>query len=187
MNQHVMPKFIFIYLYGAFIILEGIFLLYSQWASFATIRLTLGISLFIGSVFAFLAARLGRRSRVQFAYHLIHAIAMLVYSLTILLFCHSLEILTFFTAFLLFFYAVSEIIFCTLLFNMGHRLIFRIIAVRAIIALLVGLGTVAVMSMHEGTIEVFGILFVLLGLNVIFYAPVVKSLGQRLPRSVSSK
>lgn len=122
-----MKKYLPIYFYGVVIILEGIFLLFSEYTSFSISKLVLGGSLAFSSVLAFIAAFSRHRKQVQLAYHEMHALAMLVYSLFILLYCKTFEELQFFTLFLFVFYAFSEIIFCIWLFNLAFKIDFKLL------------------------------------------------------------
>jgi uncharacterized membrane protein HdeD (DUF308 family) len=170
-----MKKNIPIYLYGSIIILVGLFLLFSKTTPVLTIKTTIGVSLIVGAIFAFFTAFNRVRQQVQFNYHEMHALAMMVYGLSLLLLCNSYERLIAFTSFLFLFYAFSEIIFCNWLFNLGQKISFRIIALRAFLGLAIGLGTVVAINHTELTIQVFGILFILVGTNIIFYIPVMKA------------
>ena len=170
-----MKKHLPLYLYGSIIILVGIFLLFSENSSFQIIKITLGISLIVGAIFAFITAFSRQRQQVQFAYHEMHALAMLVYGISLILLCNSSEKLIAFTAFLFIFYAFSEIIFCNWLFNLAQKVVFRIIVVRALLGLTIGIGTVVAMNYTEFTIQIFGAMFILIGINIILYVPVMKA------------
>jgi uncharacterized membrane protein HdeD (DUF308 family) len=170
-----MKKHLPIYLYGSIIILVGVFLLFSENSSFQIIKITLGISLIVGAIFAFITAFSRQRQEVQFAYHEMHALAMLVYGISLILLCNSTEKLISFTAFLFIFYALSEIIFCNWLFNLAQKVVFKIVAIRALLGLLIGIGTVVAMNYTEFTIQIFGALFILVGINIILYVPVMKA------------
>lgn len=169
-----MKKYIPIYLYGAIIIFEGLFLLFSGINSLKFVTLTTGITLTLGAIVAFIAAFSRQRKQVQFAYHEMHALAMLVYGVSVLLFCNTFEQLISFTAFLFIFYAFSEIIFCNWLYNFGLKVLYKIILVRFILGLLIGVGTVLAMSMTVFTLEGFGALFILVGINILLYVPIIK-------------
>jgi len=125
-----MNKKIPIYIYGTIILLEGIFLILSQQSSFKLIQMTLGISMTCVAVFAFVAAFIRQPKHVQFAYHELHASALLIYGLCILFLCNTLERLISFTNFLFIFYAFSEIIFCYWLLNLAQKLVTKIVLVR---------------------------------------------------------
>jgi uncharacterized membrane protein HdeD (DUF308 family) len=170
-----MKKHLPIYLYGSIIILVGVFLLFSENSSFQIIKITLGISLIVGAIFAFITAFSRQRQEVQFAYHEMHALAMLVYGISLILLCNSTEKLISFTAFLFIFYALSEIIFCNWLFNLAQKVVFKIVAIRALLGLLIGIGTVVAMNYTEFTIQIFGAMFILVGINIILYVPVMKA------------
>jgi uncharacterized membrane protein HdeD (DUF308 family) len=170
-----MKKYLPIYLYGSIIILVGIFLLFSENSSFQIIKITLGISLIVGAIFAFITAFSRQRQQVQFAYHEMHALAMLVYGISLILLCNSSEKLIVFTSFLFIFYAFSEIIFCNWLFNLAQKVVFKILAIRALLGFLIGIGTVVAMNYTEFTIQIFGAMFILVGINIILYFPVMKA------------
>lgn len=170
-----MKKHLPIYLYGSIIILMGVFLLFLENSSFHITKITLGISLIVGAIFAFITAFSRQRQQVQFAYHEMHALAMLVYGISLILLCNSIEKLIAFTAFLFIFYAFSEIIFCNWLFNLAQKVVFRIIAIRALLGLTIGIGTVVAMNYTEFTIQIFGAMFILVGINIILYVPVMKA------------
>ena len=170
-----MNKYIPIYLYGTVTILEGIFLLFSNDGAFNVIKLSLGISLSIGALLAFIAAFARQKHHVQFTYHELHALAMLAYGIAILAFCDTPEKLISFTAFLFIFYAFSEIIFCTWLFNLKQRVVSKIVFIRLLLGLVVGIGTIFAMNYSDFSIEIFGALFVMVGINILLYAPVMKA------------
>lgn len=117
-TKHVGKEYVFIYLYGLVTMLSGVFLFYSEGLDFQTVKLILGISSVVGALFAFLSSLSQPRKHVQFAYHEMHALAMLAYGVAVLFFSQTFETLVSFTSFLMIFYAFSEIIFCVWLFNL---------------------------------------------------------------------
>lgn len=169
-----MKKHLPIYIYGAIIILEGIFLLFSEYNSFNIIKLTTGITLTVGAIVAFIAAFSRQRKQVQFNYHEMHALAMLVYGISILMFCNTLDNLISVTAFLFIFYSFSEIIFSNWLFNLRQKGVYEIIIVRILLGLTIGVGTIVAINYSKFTLEGFGILFIMVGVNIMFYTPAVK-------------
>ncbi|MDZ4666753.1 MAG: hypothetical protein SGJ00_02610 [bacterium] len=168
-----------IYLYGAIIILEGVFLLFSKYYSFDTLRYSLGTMMIIGAILGLLRALTPKTKHVEFTYHEMHVLAMVVYGLSVLLFANKLEKVVNFSAYLFFFYAFSEIIFCSLLFNLGKGVVYKIVFIRAFLGISVGLGMVIIMnyySIHKAfAVEGFGILFILIGINILLYVPVMKA------------
>ena len=107
-----MKRHIPIYLYGAFIIIEGILLLVSNDFAFDSIKLAIGIPLTVAAILAFIAAIPMPKKQVQSAYHTLHALIMLGYGVCVLFFCKTYEMLLFMTSLLFIFYSFSEIIFC---------------------------------------------------------------------------
>lgn len=92
---------------------------------------------------AFVAALTRHRKQVQFAYHEMHALTMLVYGFSVLFFCSSLETFVSFTTFLFIFYTFSEIIFCNWVFNQKQGVVFRIIIIRVLLGFVTGIGTIS--------------------------------------------
>lgn len=164
-----------LYVYGGITIAAGLVLGFLNSAPFTTLKLTLGFTLVAGAIFAFATGFQSRRSEVKFAYHELHALAMMVYGVSIMLFCDSIESLLFFTAFLFLFYALSEIILSSWLFNMGKKVSLKVLALRVVLGVFLGLGTVIAMNDTSVAIEVFSVLFALAGINVLLYVPSIKS------------
>jgi len=173
-----MKQNVLLYIYGAIIVLEGVFLLFSKNFTFSVTRYTLGIALVIGAVLALATAFSSQRKQVQFAYHEMHALSMFVYGISVLLFASSIEILGYLTAFLLFFYAFSEVIFCSWIFNLLNSVEVKILLIRVFLALVVGIGTVVLMNYDTVNeklfIEGYGILFGIMGINTLLYHPIMK-------------
>ena len=169
-----MKRYFPVYLYGAIIILGGIFLSISKNLEFNDIRLRLGITLIVAAIPAFVATFSRPRKDVQFAYHEIHALTILVYGICILVFGNSLASIISFTAFLLIFYGASEILFCNWLLNLKQKVFYRILIIRLLLGLAVGFGTVIAMNYEEFTLEIYGAMFILIGINVILYVPILR-------------
>lgn len=173
-----MNKSIPLYVYGLIIILEGFFFFYSVHYEFHIVKLTLGLGLLIGAAFAFLTALTRKKRHVQFSYHEMHALAMLTYGISVLLVCTTIEMILHATAYLFFFSAFSEIIFCIWLFNLGQTVAYKVVFTRMLVGFLTGIGTLV--SMHYTnanmsiSVVIFGVLFILIGLNVILYIPVMR-------------
>lgn len=170
-----MKKNLPVFAYGVLIVFVGVYLFLSNEPSFETIKLVIGIASMSGAILAFIAAFSRERKAVQFAYHEMHALAMLVFGTSLIVFCDSYDKLVSFSAFLLIFYSFSEIIFCNWLFNLRNKFIYKIIALRLFLALATGIGTVIAINASSITLECFGILFILVGINVLFYVPVTDS------------
>lgn len=165
-----------IYIYGAIIILEGLFLLFS---SFDTIKYTIGISLIVGSLLALLKALSRQRKQIEFAYYEMNLVAIFVYGAIVLLFCSTQETLLLYTTFLFFFYAFSEIIFCFRLFNLGRVVIYKIVFVCLTSGLIVGIAPIFITNNPEVDITIqlegFRLLFILIGIVIILYIPILKA------------
>jgi len=170
-----MQKYLPIYVYGFITALVGVFLILPNNNLFLTVKYTLGISLILGAIFAFITAFTRQRKHVQFAYHEMHAMVMLTYGLSVILFCTSTKELISFTVFLFIFYAFSEIIFSSWLFNLHQKVVIQIAVIRALLGLVIGFGTIIALNFTEFTFQIFGVLFIMVGINIMLYIPVMKA------------
>jgi uncharacterized membrane protein HdeD (DUF308 family) len=161
--------------YGAILVIAGVFLLFSKLSSLETINLALGSIFSLAAVPAFIAVFYSPRKSVQLAYHALHAFALIIYGIAMLLFCKNPEQQMYFTAFLLTFYSLSEIIFCSWIFNLAQTALLQIVVVRVLLALFVGVGTVVALNYSIYNMRIFGLLFMLVGINVMLYLPVMKA------------
>jgi hypothetical protein len=103
----------------------------------------------------------------------LHALAMFVYGVSILVLCDTYEQFVTFSAFLFMFYSFSEIIFCNWLFNFGQKMYFRVIILRFLLGLAIGIGTIVAMIFTSYKVEGFGLLFIVVGVNIVLYVPVM--------------
>lgn len=154
--------------------LAGLYSLLSRSNSYDTLSIRLGGILLAAAVIAFIAALSRHQKQVQFAYHEMHALAMVVYGVSLLLFCTTLDRLVTFTAFLFIFYTFSELIFCSWIFNLKQKVDFRILFVRVLLGFGIGIGTVVSLSFTEYTLPIFGSLFIAIGINIVCYVPIIK-------------
>ena len=170
-----MNKYLTIYLYGYTLIISGVVLFFTENSNFEQTKTIIGIGLIIGALLAIISAFSSQRKQVQFAYHEMHALTMLVYGVTILVFVNSLENLISLSIFLFVFYTFSEIIFCNWLFNLTKNINYKVLIVRLLIAAIVGLGSIITIFYPNWTFEIFGLLFILIGLNIMLYIPIMKT------------
>ena len=98
----------------------------------------------------------------------------MIYGISVLLYCNQPENLLFITTFLFFFYTFSEIIFCNWLFNLERKVVLKILFIRVFLGLAIGVGTILAMNLTEFTLEIFGALFIMVGINIMLYAPIMK-------------
>jgi len=157
----------------------GAILLFSKHYEFETLRNVTGVALIIAAVLGFFATFSRKRKRVAFLYHEMHAMTMLVYGISVLIFSSTLETLIYLTSLLFLFYACSEIIFCIWLFNLGRTMNYKIVVSRLILGLLVGFGAVVTLNFVSlnslEQIEVVGFLFTVVGVNIMLYVPIMRT------------
>ena len=170
-----MNKYLTIYLYGYILMISGVVLFFTENSNFEQTKTIIGFGLIIGALLAIISAFSSQRKQVQFAYHEMHALTMLVYGVTILVFVNSLENLISLSIFLFVFYTFSEIIFCNWLFNLTKNINYKVLIVRLLIAAIVGLGSIVTIFYPNWTFEIFGLLFILIGLNIMLYIPIMKN------------
>ena len=92
--------------------ISGVVLFFTENSNFEQTKTIIGFGLIIGALLAIISAISSHNKQVQFTYHEMHALTMLVYGVTILVFVKSLENLISLSIFLFVFYTFSEIIFC---------------------------------------------------------------------------
>ncbi len=153
----------------------GVVLFFAENSNFEQTKNIIGIGFIIGALLAIISAFSSQRKQVQIAYHELHALTMLVYGVTILVFVSSLENLVSLSIFLFVFYSFSEIIFCNWLFNLTKKMNYKVLIVRLLIAAIVGLGSIITIFYPRWTFEIFGLLFILIGLNIMLYIPIMKT------------
>ena len=170
-----MNKYLPISLYGYTLMISGVVLLFTENSNFGQTKNIIGIGFIIGALLAIISAFSSQRKQVQIAYHELHALTMLVYGITILVFVSSLENLVSLSIFLFVFYSFSEIIFCNWLFNLTKKMNYKVLIVRLLIAAIVGLGSIITIFYPRWTFEIFGLLFILIGFNIMLYIPIMKT------------
>jgi hypothetical protein len=52
---------------------------------------------------------------------------------------------------------------------------FFIVIFRTLLGLLIGVGTITAMYYSKYTLQIFGVMFFLVGINIIFYVPIMKA------------
>ncbi len=173
-RTRVMKKYLPVGIYGLLIVCAGIFLIVSKNYNADTTRLSVSSFLISAAVLAFLPTLLKYKEDVQVKYHALHAFAMMFTGLGILFFAHTAGGFIAWLSFLLFYYAVSELIFCNWLFNLREKIDLRVLTIRIAIAFVVGFGTVVSLSRPSGTLVLFGALLIIVGLNLVFYHAIMK-------------
>jgi len=166
-------------LYGSLIILSGLLLLFLQNASLEWVKYTVAGCMFPAALFALLTALSRNKQHTQFAYHEMHAIALLAFAVAVLFFCPSFSRFSYFTASLLLFYTFSEITFSIWLFNLKRGINPPVLITRLALGLLAGIGPVILLAHTASTNEVklmtIGLLFIVIGINILLYRPVMKA------------
>jgi hypothetical protein len=183
-----MPRKLSLFLSGMFIIIPGLLLIVLHPAPFETIRFTLIAALVPATILGILTSIKRYREHVQFVYQEIHTIGLLIYVIAIAAFCYSFENLNKYSIFLFMFYAVSEIIFCSLLFNLKGKVIINSLIIRIALSFIIGIGATIIVSTQEilQTTKLigFGVVFALMGINALLYQPIM--LQERLPNADTS-
>jgi hypothetical protein len=167
-----------LYIYGFIIILVGIFFWFSENYPFVIVKSSVGISLLTGAFFALFTAIRRLRKQVEFAYHEMHAFAMFLYGIYVLFFCQDFKSLIGSSVFLFIFYTFSEIGFCIWIFNLGQKVMYRIVILRIALGLFAGIGSVRVLYLEakDSTVALqsLEVIFIILGINILLYVPVMK-------------
>lgn len=183
-----MSRKLSLFLSGIFIMIPGILLIVLHQASFETIRYVLLAFLAPSAILGVITAVKRYREHVQFVYQEIHTWGLLIYVIAIAVFCISFESLNKYSVFLFMYYAVSEIIFCSLLFNLKGKVILNTLILRIAFSFIIGIGTTIIVSTQEilqtTKLMGYGIVFILMGINALLYQPIMNQ--ERLPISDTS-
>jgi hypothetical protein len=178
MENAELKKAVPLYVYGTIIIIMGILLMVFNDCSFDFVLRIVVVGAVTAAVFAFVTAIVRDRKQVQYAYHEMHAFAFLTYGLATQFYAKNFDQLIFTTAFLFLYYFFSEIAFSNWIFNLMKKVVVKILLIRLALAVLCGVGTVYVMSLasndYPRAMFCYGILFVLVGVNILFYRPVMR-------------
>lgn len=166
-----------LYLCGIITIISGIGVFLIGAYNVSTLKYFLSISILLAGFLALVTALSLRKKQVPFAYHGIHAFALITYALILMFTASNNEFIIFLTAFLFIFYAVSEIIFCASVFNIQSKVNYQMLMIRISLGLLVGIATAFVMTYTLINMEiqliVYSIIFILIGVNVLLYKPIL--------------
>jgi hypothetical protein len=183
-----MSRKVSLFLSGVFILIPGILLIVLYQSTFETIRYVLLAFLAPSAILSLITAIKRYREQIQFVYHEIHALALLIYVVALFGFCTKFEQLNKYSVFLFMFYAVSEIIFCSLLFNLKGKVILNTLILRIAFSFIIGIGTTIIVSTQEilqtTKLMGYGVVFILMGINSLLYRPIMSQ--ERLPISDTS-
>jgi hypothetical protein len=173
MNKHLSN-----YLYGALIIVTGIILIALQAQPINSIRYTIAICIIACAAIGIIAVVKSENRKVRFSYHMLHAGAILIYSIALLFAAFSIEQFILFSAVYFVFYSFSEITFCFWLFNLKSQVGVHFLIQRFITSFLVGIGAIVLLSYsnaNENTALMgIGILLILTGINALLYKPIMR-------------
>ncbi len=163
-------------LQGILFISTGILAIVFSNASFVFLKYLLIGLLTPAAILGTMTAVKRIKQHVQFIYQEIHTFSIITYVIALLLFCNSFERLISFTAFLFLFYAFSEIVFCNWLFNLEGKANLKVLLVRVLSGLFIGVAVIAILS-YSGLnqnlkLVGYGIIFIITGINTFLYKPI---------------
>lgn len=168
-----------LYLYGFLVILTGILIIGLRAESIHLLKCVMACCLIPAALLAFGTALKSKNSRVQFAYHELHALALVVYAGLMLTYCEDFECFIYLTTFFFVFYTFSEMVFAAWLFNLNPVLVYQIALTRILFGFVIGIGAIAILYHPDLTqserLMGYGIIFIILGINILFYKRVMKT------------
>ncbi len=141
-----------LYVYGLLIVAAGLLIVFLRNSPIAQLKPWLVAALLGSALFALATVGLSRTNHVRFIYHEIHALAMIAFSIALMFFIGSTATFVLVTAFFLLFYFISELIFCSWLFNLGLKIRMYILLQRLMVGAVVGM-TAVVMIAYPGLSE----------------------------------
>ena len=183
-----MTKYLSLQIYGLLIVLAGLSLILFQYFFLQINIQFVSVCILVSAAFAFLTAYKSKHKQSRFKYHRIHAIGMVIYGVAILLPAfYSLKFIHL-TTFYLIYYGVVEMIFCFMLFNLKSVLGLEILIIRLITGFIIYIVASLLLfyiNMNKSYVVIGdGILFIISGLQVIFYLPIVKKLDVPITSNV---
>ena len=165
--------------------------MFSEQFSIKEITIIIGILAVTGAFFAFLTALSNPKTRIELAYHEIHAFSMIIYGGYIIFYSSTIDNLIGSSVFLFLFYTFSEIGFCISIFNKGQKVLYKIMVVRLILGLFAGIAGVRVLNFESvydiSAFRVIGIIFIVLGTNILIYVPILKKRETIIPSANKPK
>jgi hypothetical protein len=180
-----MTKYTSLYIYALLLMVSGFVLLGLVESPYKLMTETFFIVILLTAAFAGITSFYCKPYQVPMNYHGMHAIGLLLYGISILMLTEDLEKFYVFTVFYLLYYGIAEIIFGLQMLLQKDKMIFRVVAIRLAIGFFIAL-TVVGLYISSGkyvnlinAIKMIGVLFILSGINLLFYKDVLKKLYQK--------
>jgi len=176
-----MTKYQALKLSGVLMILTGIPLLFSHLLSSITVQYTVALCMIVSAAFACLNACKNKNVQIPFHYHELHTVGFIVYGLAILFFATNNIRFINITGCFFIYYGMTELFFCFQLLN--HRakvnLQLKVFLTRIFVGVFTYLGSLFILNFCTGECKaliVYGIMFVLSGVNLILYKNILKNI-----------
>ncbi len=175
-----MTKFQSIRFCGILMIIIGIFLMASPFASSMALQYTVSFGMIAIAVFAWITTYKSKHLQLPFKYHELHAIGFVMYSLSVLFFATTIERFIHITTCFFIFYGTAELIFCFQLLNQRAKISLQMILLRSFIAVSIYSGALFIINsaiMHPNrSIQIAGFMFVVSGLNMFLYKVILQKM-----------
>lgn len=176
-----MFKYSSISIYGFLIIVAGVSLLVKSDVAIATHALIVALVILISAVIAGVVAIKTLKNKVQSRYHTLHAVGLLFYSIFLFFFKNTISDFSDITALFFIFYGFSEIIFCFWLFNLQAKISVVQLIVRLALGFVFFLSSILMIGLRHPyqakELISAGIIFIIIGIEVILTAPIVTKLS----------
>jgi uncharacterized membrane protein HdeD (DUF308 family) len=180
-----MTKYNALFMYAILLMISGFVLIGLVGSSFQLLSETFFFTIILSAIFASVTAFKCRPDQVPLNYHAIHSIGLALYGLSFLMLAKDKETFYLFTVFYLLYYGIAELIFGIQMLLQKDKMLFRIIAIRLIIGFVISITVIGLyISLNkyielDNAIKIIGVLFILAGVNLIFFKTVLKSLYQK--------
>jgi hypothetical protein len=180
-----MTKYTALFMYAILLMISGFVLIALVESSFNLLSETFFITIILSAAFASVTAFKCKPNQVPMNYHAIHSIGLALYGLSFLLLAEELETFYLYSIFYLLYYGIAELIFGIQMLLQKDKMLFRVIAVRLGIGFVISLTAVGIyISLNKyidiiNAIKIIGVLFMLAGVNLIFFKTVLKSIYQK--------
>ncbi|MBC7552353.1 MAG: hypothetical protein H7257_00080 [Taibaiella sp.] len=133
--------------HAVFIIITGVVLMFQAYTiPTRAVQYVVAAGTILSGVFALLTAYKSVVYKDTLKYHVLHAIVLFGYGVAVLFFANDVASFLVITEYFLFFYGVTELVFCAFLMAVKSKPVYKIVATRMVIGFSIIAGAVMVLA-----------------------------------------
>lgn len=180
-----MSRYLTLYIYALLMMSSGGAIILLIQSPFELMLQTFFMLIMLSAFFTGITAYKYRADQIPLNYHGLHAIGLLIYSLSLLIFASDASIFFNISIFYLLYYGLAELIFGLQMLLQKDQMLFRIIAIRIDLGFLIAITAVGLYISIDKYInltnanKIVGLLFIACGVNLFFFKTVLIKLYQK--------